>query len=63
MNKDRVEGSAHQAKGGLKEAAGKVTGDTKLETEGKAEKTAGKVQNTVGGVKDSVKDAVSDKDD
>jgi uncharacterized protein YjbJ (UPF0337 family) len=58
MDKDRVEGSLHQAKGKVKEVAGKVTGDAKLEGEGKAEKTAGKVQNAVGGIKDSVKDAV-----
>jgi uncharacterized protein YjbJ (UPF0337 family) len=58
MDKDRVEGSLHQAKGKVKEVAGKVTGDAKLEGEGKAEKTAGKVQNAVGGIKDTVKDAV-----
>lgn len=61
MDKDRVEGSLHQAKGKVKEVAGKVTGDAKLEGEGKAEKTAGKVQNAVGGVKDTVKEAVGDK--
>lgn len=55
MDKDRIEGSAHQAKGKVKEVAGKVTGDTKLEGEGKAEKTAGKVQNTWGGIKDAVR--------
>ena len=27
MNKDRIEGSAEQAKGKVKEVAGKVTGD------------------------------------
>ena len=37
MNKDRIEGSAEQAKGKVKEVAGKVTGDAKLETEGKAD--------------------------
>jgi uncharacterized protein YjbJ (UPF0337 family) len=58
MDKDRVEGSLHQAKGKVKEVAGKVTGDAKLEGEGKAEKTAGKVQNAVGGIKDTIKDAV-----
>ncbi len=47
MDKDRVEGSLHQAKGKVKEVAGKVTGDAKLETEGKTEKNAGKVQNAV----------------
>jgi uncharacterized protein YjbJ (UPF0337 family) len=57
MNKDRIEGSANQAKGAVKEAAGKVTGDAKLQAEGAADKAAGKVQNAVGGLKDSLKDA------
>jgi uncharacterized protein YjbJ (UPF0337 family) len=56
MDKDRVEGAARQAKGTIKEAAGKVTGDKKTQAEGKAEKAAGKVQNTVGGAKDAAKD-------
>jgi uncharacterized protein YjbJ (UPF0337 family) len=60
MNKDRIQGSAEQAKGKVKEIAGKVTGDTKLESEGKAEKAAGKIQNTIGGMKDAVKEAVDD---
>jgi uncharacterized protein YjbJ (UPF0337 family) len=57
MDKDRSAGIAHQVKGSVKEAAGKVTGDKKLEAEGKGEKVAGKVQNAVGGAKDSVRDA------
>ena len=56
MDKDRVEGVAHQAKGAVKEAAGKVTGDKKVQAEGTAERAAGKVQNSVGGAKDAVKD-------
>jgi uncharacterized protein YjbJ (UPF0337 family) len=55
MDKDRVEGSAEQTKGSVKEAAGKVLGDKKLEAEGSADKTAGKVQNAVGGLKDAVR--------
>jgi len=55
MDKDRIKGSAEQAKGAVKEAAGKVFGDKKLETEGKADKAAGKVQNAVGGLKDAVR--------
>ena len=55
MNKDRIEGSANQAKGAIKEAAGKVTGDAKLEAEGKSDKLAGKVQNAVGGLKDTLR--------
>jgi uncharacterized protein YjbJ (UPF0337 family) len=53
MDKDRVEGAAHQAKGSVKETVGKVTGDKKTQAEGTAEKGAGKVQNAVGGIKDA----------
>jgi uncharacterized protein YjbJ (UPF0337 family) len=60
MNKDRIQGSVEQAKGKVKEVAGKATGDTKLENEGKAQRVAGKVQNTIGGMKDAVKEAVDD---
>jgi uncharacterized protein YjbJ (UPF0337 family) len=60
MNKDRIEGSIEQAKGKAKEVAGKVTGDSKLEGEGKAQKTGGKIQNAVGGLKDTVKESVED---
>jgi uncharacterized protein YjbJ (UPF0337 family) len=60
MDKDRVEGAAHQAKGAVKEAAGKLTGDKKTQAEGAAEKAAGKVQNAVGGAKDAVGDRVKE---
>jgi uncharacterized protein YjbJ (UPF0337 family) len=55
MDKDRIEGSAQQAKGTVKEIAGKVTGDAKLESEGKSDKVAGKVQNAIGGLKDTLR--------
>jgi uncharacterized protein YjbJ (UPF0337 family) len=55
MDKDRIQGSAEQAKGAIKEVAGKVTGDAKLESEGKADKAAGKVQNAIGGLKDTLR--------
>jgi uncharacterized protein YjbJ (UPF0337 family) len=35
VDKDRIKGSAEQAKGAVKETAGKVFGDKKLETEGR----------------------------
>ena len=60
MNKDRIEGSVEQAKGKIKEIAGKATGDSKLESEGKVQQTAGKIQNAVGGFKDTVKESVKD---
>jgi len=58
MDKDRVEGSAKQVKGAVKETIGKVVGDAKLEAEGKADKTEGKLQNAIGGLKDAARDAV-----
>jgi uncharacterized protein YjbJ (UPF0337 family) len=58
MDKDRIAGSAKQAKGAVKEAVGKITGDKKTQAEGRAEKVAGKVQNAVGGAKDAVREAV-----
>jgi uncharacterized protein YjbJ (UPF0337 family) len=55
MDKDRIKGSAEQAKGAAKAAAGKVLGDSKLEAEGKADKAEGKIRNAVGGLKDSLR--------
>ncbi len=57
MDKDRIEGAGHQAKGSIKKAAGKMTGDKKMEGEGAAEKAAGKVQNAVGGIKDKIRES------
>jgi uncharacterized protein YjbJ (UPF0337 family) len=56
VDKDRVKGSAEQAKGKVKEWAGKATGDAKTESEGKADQVKGKVQNTIGGLKDAVRE-------
>lgn len=55
MDKDRIDGALKNAAGSIKEATGKVLGDSKLEAEGVAEKAAGKVQNAVGGVKDTLR--------
>lgn len=54
-DKDRIKGSANQAKGAVKEIAGKVTGDAKLEAEGKGDKVKGKIQNAVGGIRDALR--------
>ena len=45
MDKDRIAGAAEQAKGKVKETAGKVVGDTKLKREGKVEQAEGKLRN------------------
>lgn len=56
MDKNRIEGGLKQAKGSIKEAIGKVTGNTRTELEGAAEKNIGKVQRTAGEVADKVRD-------
>ena len=60
MDEDRLKGTGKQVTGSIKEAIGKVTGDTKAQAEGTVEKTAGKAQNAVGGAKDTVRDAVKE---
>jgi uncharacterized protein YjbJ (UPF0337 family) len=57
MDKDRIDGTAKQAKGAIKEAVGKVVGDAKLQADGKADQVEGKVQNAVGGLKDTLRKA------
>jgi uncharacterized protein YjbJ (UPF0337 family) len=56
MDKDRVAGSAKKTEGSVKEAIGKVTGDSKTQAEGVAEKTVGRTQNA-GGVKGTLRKA------
>jgi uncharacterized protein YjbJ (UPF0337 family) len=60
MDKDRIEGAAKQVKGTIKDAAGKIIGDSKMQAEGKADKVEGKVQNTVGGLKDKAREALDE---
>ncbi len=55
MDKDRIAGSAKQIKGAVKQAVGKVVGDSKLEADGKADQIEGKVQNALGGLRDALK--------
>lgn len=53
-----MEGALDQAKGAVKETLGKVTGDSKLQAEGAADKVAGKAKSAVGEAKDTVRDAL-----
>jgi len=48
--KDKVEGSAHELKGVVKETVGKVVGKPEIQQEGSDEKVAGKIQKKVGDV-------------
>jgi uncharacterized protein YjbJ (UPF0337 family) len=48
--KNEVKGTGHEVMGALKQAAGKVTGNRKLEVQGAGEKLAGTAQRKVGQV-------------
>ena len=58
MHKDEMKGAAKDAKGSMKEAAGKMTGDERMQAEGAAEKTAGKVQKGFGNLKEAARNAL-----
>jgi uncharacterized protein YjbJ (UPF0337 family) len=55
MDKDRIAGSAKEAKGAIKEIVGKALGDAKLQADGKSDKAEGKAQNALGGLKDALR--------
>ena len=53
-----IEDKLNQAKGALKESAGKLTGDKKTEIEGAVEKVVAKAKDGIKYVKEGVDDAV-----
>lgn len=63
IDQDRTEGSLKQAGGKVKESAGKLFGDQKMEREGQADQGEGKLQNAWGSVKDEVRETLGNKDD
>jgi len=58
MHKDEATGAGKQVKGAVKDAAGGLTGDEKLQAEGKLDKAEGKLQQKVGEMKDDARDAL-----
>ena len=69
-NKDEMEGKVEQGKGWVKDKAGEITGDERLEAEGEADRAEGEAQESWGKFKrgvsdavDSVGDAISDTAD
>ena len=56
-------GKSDEAKGRVKEAVGVLTGDKKLQREGKADQTAGKVKKAVKKAKDKADDIIDDVKD
>jgi uncharacterized protein YjbJ (UPF0337 family) len=57
MDREHVKGAADKVKGAVKDAAGKVTGDRNLQTEGKLDKAKGAAHNVAGDAKDAVRKA------
>jgi uncharacterized protein YjbJ (UPF0337 family) len=60
MDREHVKGVADKAKGAIKDAAGKVTGDKELQVEGKLDKAKGSAHNAAGDVKDALRKASKD---
>ena len=56
-------GKSDETKGRVKEAVGVLTGDKKLQREGKADQAAGKVKKAVKKVKDKADDVIDDVKD
>ena len=57
MDKEHVKGAADKAKGAVKDAVGKMTGDKDLQAEGKMDKAKGEAHKVAGDMKDAVKKA------
>ncbi|UVC13977.1 CsbD family protein [Mesorhizobium onobrychidis] len=55
VNRDEVVGLAKQLKGSVKKAAGKATGNRRVQAEGAADKIAGKMQKAYGDMKDKLR--------
>ncbi len=50
--RDKVEGTAHEVKGAIKEKVRQTTNNPDLQVEGSDEKTGGKIQNKVGEIEE-----------
>jgi len=60
---DKIKGLANEAAGNVKQGIGKVTGNEKLQAEGKAQELKGEAQQTVGKAKDGIKGAAQKASD
>ena len=58
MDKEHIKGAAQKVEGSIKDTIGSLTGNTKLQAEGKADKAAGAAHQAAGDVKDAAGHAV-----
>ncbi len=56
---DKVKGLANEAVGNVKQAAGKATGNDRLQAEGAAQELKGEGQQALGKTKDQIKKATN----
>ncbi len=57
MNKDQAKGAIKNAAGKVQAEAGKLTGNKEMQAKGLKNQLVGKVQKTLGDAKEAVKDA------
>ncbi len=57
MDREHIKGAGDKAKGAIKDTAGKVTGDKKLQSEGKLDKAKGSAHNLAGDLKDAARES------
>lgn len=57
INKGQIKGRVTEAKGMIREAAGKLVGNERLEAKGKIQKVLGETQAKIGDVKADIKEA------
>jgi uncharacterized protein YjbJ (UPF0337 family) len=55
IDKDRTKSAATRTGGKIKQAAGDMTGDSKMQSEGKMDQVKGKARNAMGSAKDALK--------
>jgi len=60
MNRDEVTGKAENVKGRIKEAAGVITGNRDLESEGAGERAEGALRDQAGKARRKVGEAIED---
>jgi uncharacterized protein YjbJ (UPF0337 family) len=62
MDKKNIEGGIDHLKGKVKETVGVVSGDRKLEGEGKLDELKGKLKDAAGNLREGIKNKLDDLD-
>jgi uncharacterized protein YjbJ (UPF0337 family) len=55
MDREHIKGATEKAKGAVKDAAGKLTGNERLRAEGKSDKAKGAAHKVAGDIKDAAR--------